>query len=274
MANKKMYVIGGGMIRCDMANMVCMPAMGNAQKQEVKSIWAYSPITCMLIENEAGLVLFDTGCHPDAMTDRWDEGNKLKTPVAIGEKDGVLTALSILGYQPSDVKYVVLSHLHEDHAGCLEFFSQSEIIVSDRELTQSMRLFALHGDMGAYIRNDMKVWLEQEPNWSLIEDDEEERELFNGITIINLGSGHTFGMLGLLVTLKGEGNFLLVSDCVNTAANYGPPIRFPGLAYDTIGYKKTVEKIHRLAKQYHAKVLFGHDIDQYRQLKLVPEYYS
>ena len=48
----------------------------------------------------------------------------------------------------------------------------------------------------------------------------------------------------------------------------------PGLAYDTIGYKKTVERIHRLKKKYNAKVLFGHDIDQYRTLKFVPEYYS
>ena len=47
-----------------------------------------------------------------------------------------------------------------------------------------------------------------------------------------------------------------------------------GLAYDTIGYKKTVERIHRLEKKYNAKVLFGHDIDQYRTLKFVPEYYS
>lgn len=274
MANKKMYVISGGMIRCDLANMVCMPVMGNALEHEVSSIWAYSPITCMLIENEDGLVLFDAGCHPDAMTVRWDEGNKLRTPVEVGEKEGVLAALKMLGYSPADVKYVVMSHLHEDHAGCLEFFDQSEIIVSDRELTQSMRLFALHGDMGGYIKNDMKVWLEQEPNWNLVGDDEEERELLEGIRIINFGPGHTFGMMGLLVTLKEEGNFLLVSDCVNTAANYGPPIRFPGLAYDTIGFKKTVEKIHRLEEQYHAKVLFGHDIDQYKQLKFVPEYYS
>mgnify|MGYP001101154475 FL=1 len=70
MANKRMYIISGGMIRCDLANMVCMPVMGNAKEHEVKSIWAYSPITCMLIENEDGLVLFDTGCHPDAMTKR------------------------------------------------------------------------------------------------------------------------------------------------------------------------------------------------------------
>lgn len=274
MANKKMYIISGGMIHCDLANMVCMPALGNSRIPEVKSIWAESPVTCMLIENEDGLVLFDTGCHPDAMTSRWDEGNKLRTPVTIGETEGVLNALKILGYRPEDVTHIVLSHLHEDHAGCIEFFDHAELLVSDRELTGTMRLFALHGDMGGYIKNDIKEWLKKELSWSLIADEEEERELFDGIKIINFGPGHTFGMMGLLVTLEHSGNFLLVSDCVNTAANYGPPIRFPGLAYDTIGYQKTVEKIQRLAKKYQAQVLFGHDAKQYRTLKLVPEYYD
>lgn len=67
MANRKMYVISGGMIMCDLSNMVCMPVMGNAKQHEVTSIWAYSPVTCMLIENDEGLILFDTGCHPEAM---------------------------------------------------------------------------------------------------------------------------------------------------------------------------------------------------------------
>ncbi|MGN0371200.1 MAG: N-acyl homoserine lactonase family protein [Enterocloster sp.] len=274
MANKKMYVISGGMIHCDLANMVCTPVMGNALEHEVKSIWAESPVTCMLIENEEGLVLFDTGCHPDAMTARWDEGNRLRTPVAVREDEGVLAALKTLGYTTNDVRYVVLSHLHEDHAGCIEFFEKAEILVSDRELTGTMRLFALGGDMGGYIKNDIKAWLDKGISWSLIDDEEEERELLDGIRIMNFGPGHTFGMMGLLVSLKESGNFLLVSDCVNTSLNYGPPIRFPGLAYDTIGYKKTVEKIKRIEKKYSATVLFGHDIGQYRQLKFVPEFYA
>lgn len=274
MANKRMYIVSGGMIHCDLANMVCMPALGTAKENQVQSIWAKSPVTCMIIENEDGLVLYDTGCHPEAMTVRWDEGNKLRTPVEIGEREGILAALRTLGYRTDDVTHIVLSHLHEDHAGCIEFFDKAEILVSDRELTGTMRLYALHGDMGGYIKNDIKAWLDKEVCWSLVDDEEEERELLDGIKIINFGPGHTFGMMGLLVTLKESGNFLLVSDCVNTAANYGPPIRFPGLAYDTIGYQKTVERIRRLERKYHAKVLFGHDIGQYSQLKFVPEYYD
>ncbi len=274
MANKRMYIVSGGMIHCDLANMVCMPALGNAKENQVKSIWAESPVTCMIIENDEGLVLYDTGCHPEAMSSRWDEGNKLRTPVEIGREEGIMAALKTLGYTADDVRYVVLSHLHEDHAGCIEFFDKAGLLVSDRELTGTMRLYALHGDMGGYIKNDIRAWLDKELNWILVDDDEEERELLEGIKIINFGPGHTFGMMGLLVSLKESGNFLLVSDCVNTIDNYGPPVRFPGLAYDTIGYKKTVERIRRLEKKYSARVLFGHDIGQYRQLKFVPEFYD
>lgn len=274
MANRKMYIISGGMIMCDLSNMVCMPVMGNARQHEVSSIWAQSPVSCMLIENDEGLILFDTGCHPEAMSGRWNIENCLRTPVTIGPQEGVLAALHMLGYQPSDVRYIVLSHLHEDHAGCLEFFPEAEVFVSDRELTQTMRLYALGGDMGGYIRGDIREWLQQGVKWRLVDDALQEEELAEGVRILNFGPGHAFGMMGLLVSLRQSGNFILASDCVNTSRNYGPPIQFPGLAYDTIGYRKTVERLHRLEKQYSAKVLFGHDIDQYRTLKLVPEYYE
>ena len=38
-------------------------------------------------------VLFDSGCHPKAMTDRWDMGNRKRTPVALEESHFVVNAL-------------------------------------------------------------------------------------------------------------------------------------------------------------------------------------
>lgn len=271
--NKKMYILRGGMIHCDLANMVALANLATADNHSTVSNWVESPVTCMLIENEAGVVLFDTGCHPLAMSERW-EGTRLTTPVDMTEDDDVVRTLGKLGYEPDDVDYVVISHLHEDHAGCLEYFTKSKILVSDREFTNVMKQYCLNGDMGAYIRKDIEQWLKADLHWELIDDDAEEYELLDGIKILNFGPGHTYGMMGLLVELPGTGNYIIASDTCNTSQNYGYPIRYPGQAYDSIGFYKTVKRIHKLAEKYNAQVLFSHDAEQFRQLKLAPEFYD
>lgn len=261
----------GGMIECDLANMVAMPALGDSENRNRPGIWVKSPVYYVLIENEDGLVLFDTGCHPQAMTERWDEGNRRRTPVKLAETDFVVNGIGQLGYKPGDIRYIVMSHLHEDHGGGLEFFRESSILVSDKEFTQTMRMYALGNTGGGYIEKDIKAWLDAGLSWELVDEEEQERELLPGIKILNFGGGHTFGMLGLLVTLPQSGSYILASDAVNTALNYGPPLRYPGLAYDTRGFEATINRIRRMERKYCAKVLFSHDIQQYETLKKGPE---
>lgn len=273
MGNKRMFIIPGGMIECDLANMVAMPALADADNRETVSRWVKSPVYYVLIENEEGPVLFDTGCHPKAMTDRWDMGNRKRTPVALKESHFVVNALLGLGYRPDDIPWVVVSHLHEDHAGGLEFFQKSRILVSDQEFTQTMRMYGLGRTSGGYIKKDIEAWLAADLNWETM--DEEEEELYPGIRVLNFGPGHAYGMMGLLVTLPGSGNYIVASDAVNTAMNYGPPMQYPGLAYDTRGFERTIDRIRKLENRYHAQVLFSHDIDQYETYRKAPlEWYE
>ena len=44
MGNKRMFIIPGGMIECDLANMVAMPALADADNRETVSRWVKSPI--------------------------------------------------------------------------------------------------------------------------------------------------------------------------------------------------------------------------------------
>ena len=100
-------------------------------------------------------------------------------------------------------------------------------------------------------------------------------ELYPGIRVLNFGPGHAYGMMGLLVTLPGSGNYIVASDAVNTAMNYGPPMQYPGLAYDTRGFERTIDRIRKLENRYHAQVLFSHDIDQYETYRKAPlEWYE
>ena len=170
MGNKRMFIIPGGMIECDLANMVAMPTLADADNKETVSRWVKSPVYYVLIENEEGTILFDTGCHPEAMTKRWDMGNRKRTPVALEEGHFVVNALAGLGYRPDDITWVVVSHLHEDHAGGLEFFKKSRILVSDREFTQTMRMYGLGRTSGGYIKNDIEAWLAADLNWETMDE--------------------------------------------------------------------------------------------------------
>ena len=58
--NKRMFIIPGGMIECDLANMVAMPTLADADNKETVSRWVKSPVYYVLIENEEGTILFDT----------------------------------------------------------------------------------------------------------------------------------------------------------------------------------------------------------------------
>ncbi len=273
MTGLKMYVMANGILECDKANLIAMPKLATSENKHTTSDWVISPVYTVLIEHADGLVLFDTACHPDAMKSRWDRANMLRTPYSFKESELLPNTLRQLGYGPDDISCVVLSHLHEDHAGCLEFFTKSKIYVSDEELKQTLRLYALNGNMGGYIRSDIRAWLDAGLNWVPVDSETKTLELLPGLTILNFGPGHTFGMMGMLVALKNTGNVILASDAINTSTNLGPPIQFPGLAYDTIGYYKTVQAISRLATEKHAQILFGHDVDQFATLKKAAENY-
>lgn len=50
MGNKRMFIIPGGMIECDLANMVAMPTLADAEHRETMSRWVKSPVYYVLIE--------------------------------------------------------------------------------------------------------------------------------------------------------------------------------------------------------------------------------
>ena len=93
--------------------------------------------------------------------------------------------------------------------------------------------------------------------------------------LLNFGSGHAYGMLGLAVSLRSHPNVLLVSDACYTTENYGPPMRPSGIRHDSIGAARTIERIRAMANDMKANVWFGHDADQFEALrKSVEGYYE
>ena len=120
---------------------------------------------------------------------------------------------------------MVLSHLHCDHAGCVEYFRKSRIIVHEDEFAGAFKHYAARDQVPVYILDDLDAMVRAELRWHQVGRWEPDQTLVEGVRLLNFGSGHAYGMLGLQVALKSQPDAILVSDACYTAENYGPPVQ-------------------------------------------------
>ena len=73
--------------------------------------------------------------------------------------------LDMMGVGPDDVDYVVLSHLHCDHAGCVEYFRKSKIIVHEDEFAGAFRQYALQDHGSPYALKDLDAMIKAQLHW-------------------------------------------------------------------------------------------------------------
>jgi glyoxylase-like metal-dependent hydrolase (beta-lactamase superfamily II) len=90
---------------------------------------------CLVAETNQGLLLVDTGLglHDYARPTRMMRGFM---HVLRAERDpdlAIVRQVARMGYKPEDVRNIVLTHLHLDHAGGLPDFPQAQVHVYRRE---------------------------------------------------------------------------------------------------------------------------------------------
>ena len=98
---------------------------------------------CLLIETPAsGLVLVDTGLGTTDLIDpRKRLGFAFAHIYANPKRDPAMAAanqIRTLGFQPADVRHIVMTHLDLDHVGGLSDFPQAKVHVHARELDAAM----------------------------------------------------------------------------------------------------------------------------------------
>ena len=126
------------------------------------------PVSAYYIEHADGNILFDTGCHPNwgGPNGRWPvDGLQELFPHVGGEECMLPARLDMMGIGPDDVDYVVLSHLHCDHAGCVEYFRKSKIIVHEDEFAGAFRQYALQDHGSPYALKDLEAMIKAQLRW-------------------------------------------------------------------------------------------------------------
>jgi glyoxylase-like metal-dependent hydrolase (beta-lactamase superfamily II) len=172
------------------------------------------PILAWLIEHPDGLILVDTGdtarTGEPGYFPRWNPYYKLATRIEVAADEEVGPRLEALGFAPSDVKTVVLTHMHTDHAGGLHHFPHSEVLVSKTEYDLAT---GRTGKILGYLPHRWPEWFR--PNTVEIAGDafgpfDHSLEIADGVTVIPT-PGHTPGHLSVAVETD-EGVVLLAGD--------------------------------------------------------------
>jgi N-acyl homoserine lactone hydrolase len=98
---------------------------------------SWLPIYAWLIEHDEGLILVDTGetarVHRRGYHPSWHPFYRRAVRFSVHPDEEIGPQLLGLGFSPRDVRRVVLTHLHTDHAGGLAHLTGCECWVSEGE---------------------------------------------------------------------------------------------------------------------------------------------
>ncbi|HEX4713138.1 N-acyl homoserine lactonase family protein [Phenylobacterium sp.] len=219
------------------------------------------PVPFYVIEHPDGVALFDCGLHA-ALEDPEDSYRRRlrrqDLDVSFGPEDTVTRHLERLDIDPARVRYVVLSHLHFDHAGGLHQVPNATLVVQrqewaagfDEQMAGRYFLPKRFFDLGHAVQ--------------IIDG---EHDLFGDGSVTCIPSfGHTPGHQSLRVC-SAQGDHILVSDaCYNSQVVKSR--NFPDYS-DHAAMNRSLDGLLAL-RGPRTVMIFGHDPDQWGEKALLP----
>jgi N-acyl homoserine lactone hydrolase len=237
----------------------------------------FNPVLAYLVEHpKQGSILLDTGVHPSFAEKKtgnfgWLLGNFVKIETAPGRD--ILSQMKTIGKSAEDIRCVVLSHLHLDHPGGLPALRGKvtpPVYVAREELDKAESSFSLfEGYIGRHLSG---FELRAIPFHDGVAPFDQGFDLFgDGSIIIVKTPGHTPGHVSVMLNMR-ERPVFLTFDAAHRQSNVAEGIPPKG---DYARGKDTVLRIKRLMELYpDMMTLYGHDPDQVKDLKTIPQYYS
>jgi glyoxylase-like metal-dependent hydrolase (beta-lactamase superfamily II) len=235
------------------------------------------PIYAWLVEHPEGILVVDTGeTYKTGMKGylpSWHPYYSRAVKFDVKREDEIGLQLQKMGVNPrKDVKKVVMTHLHTDHAGGLHHFPQSEIIIERKEYKNAR---GVSGIMAGYLPHRWPKWLK--PTLIKLED-------------------HSFGPFGQSMPLTRDGSIHIVSTPGHVPTHISVVVKMDEIYYflagdtsytqdnmlnglpDGVGTdesRKTLQKIQQFSRQYPTVYLPSHDPESASRMDqqiIVPHY--
>jgi N-acyl homoserine lactone hydrolase len=253
MGVEKIFILPGGFLDIDRSIFLSAVDMGRM---------ITCPVYSVLLLTSEGPILIDLSFNPEGVQDperAWGPRAKL-IPPQMKEEDDVRLRLKEVGLEVTDVKMVILTHMHWDHIGALRFFKHCPVVVQRDE-----HRFAFSPDpylAPPYMANHLDPALD----YHLLEGDSVVAE---GVSVVKT-PGHTPGHQSILVRKSDGKCYIFAGDAVPLRENIERKIPLS----NTSSAKQCVDSLYRiehLAQIVGAEIVPGHDMAVYENLKKCPE---
>jgi len=228
------------------------------------------PILAWVVEHPEGLIVVDTGeacaASSSGYWPSWHPYYRYAVRVQVEPEDEIGPQLERLNLTASDVRWVVLTHLHTDHAGGLRHFPKSEILVSRREHRAAT---GVGGRVSGYLPNRWPPWFAPR----LVDFSDRAIGPFpDTLALTKAGDvqivstvGHTKGHMSVIVGV-GERTYFLAGDTSYLNATMREGV-VDAVAPSTRVYQKTLAKVRSFVDQNHAVYLPSHDPESVARLE-------
>ena len=230
------------------------------------------PILAWAIETRGGVVVVDTGetarTRDADYFPRWHPYFRLAVQLDVAPEQEIGPQLLNLGIHPKDVRTVIMTHLHTDHAGGLQHFPNSEILVTAEELRLA-RGFA--GRLRGYLPNHWPAWFTPSPvafsSGAFGSFERCHRPTPDGNVVIVPTPGHTPGHASVIV-LDGEVSYFLAGDATYTQQSL-LDLSVDGVSPSHSVSLATLRTIQSYARSHRTVYLPSHDPEAVERLESV-----
>ena len=238
--------------------------------------WMEVPVIAFLAEHPtAGPVLIDTGFHPAVAVDPKQGmgrlGGLIFKEVRMEAEDAVPGQLRRLGIDPAEVKTVLMTHLHSDHASGIAEFPGATFMLSSAEWEAASK--------GRETDGYIKRQYDHAFDYRLLDFEGGGADSFasfgrafdvfgDGSIRLAFTPGHTHGHCSVVLRLKGR-EALICGDAAYTMKTI-EDAHLPFKMADEHRFRRSLKEIQRYIEQTpDAVIIPGHDMPAWRRLDSV-----
>jgi glyoxylase-like metal-dependent hydrolase (beta-lactamase superfamily II) len=233
----------------------------NFKKEELAETRMVVP--CYLVVHPKGTLMWDVGAIPD--TAFKDDGAPVARDIFYATKT-LKSQLLAIGYAPSDITYLGLSHYHRDHIGNANEFSSATWLVRKVERD------AMFADKPPE-RVDPRAYSDLKNSKTTILTTDEYDVFGDGKVIIKYAPGHTPGHQVLVLKLAKTGKVMVAGDLYHYPEERTTN-KVPTFEFSAEQSRASRAMIEDYIKKTNTQLWIEHDFAANAKLKKSPAYYE